>query len=75
VSEIIRYVATANEQQTRAAEQIAHSVDEIRMITDTSVQSMEATLWSVTQLEELTGELGKHSHRFHLNNAMPQLAA
>lgn len=68
VSEIIHHVATANEEQSRTAEQIALRVDEIRKITGDSVQAMENTLWSVTQLEELTVSLGEHSHRFHLQH-------
>lgn len=68
VSEIIHHVATANEEQSRTAEQIAQRIDEIRKIAEDSVQSMESTLWSVTHMEELTVSLQEHSHRFHLRN-------
>ncbi len=66
VSEIIAQVAVADEQQSRTAGEIMRGVEEIRRITEESVKMMEATLWSVTQLEDLTSDLGNSVSQFRV---------
>jgi methyl-accepting chemotaxis protein len=57
VSEIIRQIATAEEEQSRTAVDIARSIEEIRRITEESVQAMREVLGDVEQMQGVTGGL------------------
>lgn len=58
VSEIIRQIAVAEEEQSRTALDIAGSIEEIRRITEESASKMEAVLVNVEQMRVGTAELG-----------------
>ena len=57
VSEIIRQIATAEEEQSRVAVDIAQSIEEIRQITENSVAAMSEVLQDVEQMSVYTEEL------------------
>jgi methyl-accepting chemotaxis protein len=57
VSEIIRQIATAEEEQSRVSVDIARSIEEIRRITEESVVSMGEVLGDVEQMQGVTDGL------------------
>lgn len=59
VSEIIRQIATAEEEQSRTAVDIARSIEEIRRITEESVKAMGDVLVDVEQMQAITADLGE----------------
>jgi len=67
VSEIIRQIATAEEEQSRTAVDIARSIEEIRRITEESVAAMEIVLVDVEQMGEVTNGLGDVVGQFRIS--------
>ncbi|MFY7998907.1 MAG: methyl-accepting chemotaxis protein [Candidatus Kapaibacteriota bacterium] len=64
VSEIIRQIATAEEEQSRTALDIAQSIEEIRRITEVSVQAMGEVLQDVQKMQIVTEDLGEAVGQF-----------